>query len=241
MTRRTDWAVVSDVDGTLVPKRNGALVKIVDDGVLPEDANTQLVAMRAHYLSKIAAGLLSHLDEMVWLQKTLEMYVRYGVTRQAWQASLDAVALRDGVIKTFQLLADAGIPTAAISHGCADFIEYVLERHGLRLNAVYACRLVYAGDVVVGYDMTSIVVPAYKGDRSRHFADTHGVPHEGLIAIGDTHGDRFLGHEKHHRIGIAETEEDEQRLHALGAMGEVHRSDTFHPILDSIKRRLGLP
>lgn len=241
MTRRTDWAVVSDVDGTLVPKRNGALVKIVDDGVLPESANIELVALRAHYLAKIAAGLLTHLDEMIWLQKTLEMYVQHRVTRQAGQSALDGVALRDGVVETFRLLADAGVPVAAISHGCADFVEYVLGRHGLRLDAVYACRLVHDGDVVIGYDTTSIVVPAYKGDRSRHFADTQGVPHEGLIAVGDTHGDRFLGHEKDHRIGIAETEEDEQRLHATGAMGEVHRSETFHPILDSIKRRLGLP
>ena len=111
MSRRIDWAVVTDVDGTLVPKRNGALVKIVDDGVLPESANTELVALRAHYLAKIAAGLLSHLDEMIWLQKTLEMYVSHGVTRQTWQSALDAVVLRDGVAETFSVLASAGIPT----------------------------------------------------------------------------------------------------------------------------------
>lgn len=241
MTKRTDWAVVLDVDGTLTPKGAGALVKAVDDHGLPAKANEEMIALRAHYTPKARAGLLSHGDEMAWLRKTFDVYVSHRLTRQVWQSALDAIALREGAIEALQQLVAERVPTASISYGCADFIEYLFLRHGVRCDAIYAGRLVHDGDLVVGYDMTSLVIPAHKGDRSRHFADTHGVPHDRLIGVGDTGGDRFLGHEKDHRIGIAETEEDEKSLRNVGAMGEIHVSRTFHPVFASIKRRIGLP
>ncbi len=240
MTRRTDWAVVFDVDGTLTPKKAGALVKLVDDHALPESANAEMIALRAHYTPMAVAGRLSHADEMAWLRKTFDVYIAHGLTSRIWRSALDKIELRPGVVEGLKELLQAGVPLAAISYGCADFIEHLFARHGVRFDAVYAGRLRHDEDLVVGYDMTSLVIPAHKGDRSRHFADTHGVPHVKLIGVGDTGGDRLLGHDKEHRIGIAETSEEHLKLHGLDIMGEIHVTETFDPVLASIKRRIGL-
>ncbi|WKZ29569.1 MAG: haloacid dehalogenase-like hydrolase [Patescibacteria group bacterium] len=241
MIRRADWGITSDVDGTLTPVKSGALVKVVDDHALPESANDEMIALRAYYTPMAKAGRLTPADQMAWLYKTFDVYIEHGLTRQAWQAALDTVEVREGVIEAYLFCAVENIPFAAVSYGCADFIEYLFARHGVHFDAIYAGRLVHDGDVVVGYDKTSLVIPEHKGDRSRHFADTHGIPHERLIGVGDTGGDKLIGHEKEHRIGIVETPEDEEKLRMLDVMGEIHVSLTFDPVLESIKRRLGLP
>ncbi len=241
MLRLAGWGVVSDIDGTLTKVKSGALVKVVDNHALPESANAEMVAIREYYTPRAKAGQLPSGDQIAWLYKTFDVYVEHGLTRHAWRSAIDTVEVREGAVEALTFLASEGVPIAAVSYGCADFIEYLFARHGVRFDAVYAGRLVHDGDLVVGYDKTSLVIPDHKGDRSRHFADTHGIPHERLIGVGDTGGDKLIGHEKAHRIGIVETPEDEAKLRALDAMGEIHVSLTFHPVLESIKRRVGLP
>jgi len=241
MTRPEDWAIASDVDGTWTPKSVGALVKLVDDHALPESANEEMIALRELYTPKAIAGLLSQEDEMHWLLRTLDVYVHHGLTRTAWQTALEGVATRPGVAETFAWCAAVGIPTCAISYGVADFVEFIASRNGVKIDAVYAARLVHDGDLVVGYDDATLIVPERKGERSRHFADSRGVAHDRLIGIGDTGGDKLIGHLAEHRIGIAENDEQAAKLHALGAMGEIHVGMSFDPVLASIKRRTGLP
>ena len=61
------------------------------------------------------------------------------------------------------------------------------------------------------------------------------------LGVGDTGGDQLLGHLKEHRIGIVETEKQHEELRKIDAMGEIHVTETFHPVLASIKKRIGLP
>ncbi len=241
MPARNDWAAVFDVDGTLLPKKAGALWKVVDDHALPEEANAEMIELRERFTPMAVGGNLPERIQMLWLRKTFDIYVKHRLTRQAWQTAIDAVMPREGAVDALLEIVQAGIPFGAISYGCADFIEYLFQRHGVRFDAVYAGRLVHDGDVVVGYDLASLVIPAHKGERSRHFADIHEVPHEKLIGVGDTGGDQLLGHLKEHRIGIVETEKQHEELRKIDAMGEIHVTETFHPVLASIKKRIGLP
>lgn len=234
------WLFASDVDGTWTARSQTALVQVVSDYALPSEANTEMISLRKRFMARASDGRLTPEEEMEWLQKTLGAYGAHRLTRQAWQAALDRVILRAGVVETYAWCAMVGLRACAISYGCADFIEYVARRHGIRIDAVYAGRLIHDdNDIVVGYAEETLTIPAQKGERSRHFADTHGVPHERVIAVGDTGGDRHIGHLKEHRIGIAETGEIAERLRALDIMGEIHVTDSFFPVLDSIKRRIG--
>jgi phosphoserine phosphatase len=241
MRNPRNWLFASDVDGTWTTKKQTALVQVVDDYALPPEANAEMIALRARFTTPASAGRLTPEQEMEWLQRTLDMYVTHRLTRQAWQAALDNVVLREGVVETYAWCVSVGLRTCAVSYGCADFVEYIAMRHGLQIDAVYAGRLIHDGDLVVGYIEETLTIPEQKGERSRHFADLHGVPHERLIGAGDTGGDRHIGHLKEHRIGIAETDEAAEKLRALDIMGEVHVTNSFHPVLDSIKRRIGLP
>lgn len=241
MRNPRNWLFASDVDGTWTARSQTALVQVVDDYALPPEANAEMVALRKQFTAPASAGCLTPEQEMEWLRKTLDAYVTYQLTRQAWQAALDRVVLREGVVETYAWCASVGLRVCAVSYGCADFIEYVAARHGLQIDAIYAGRLIHDGDLVVEYEEETLTIPAQKGERSRHFADLHGVPHERLIAVGDTGGDRHIGHLKEHRIGIAETDEAAERLRMLEIMGEIHVTDSFFPVLDSIKRRIGLP
>ena len=236
------WGFVSDVDGTWTHRQLGALVRVVDDRVLPPAANRQLIKLREQYSPLGRLGRLTREQEIDWLRRTLDLYITHRVTRSAWQAALADVGVRAGLAETYAWCAAVGMPSCAVSFGCADFIEYVAARNGVRLDAVYASRLQYDEDgVVVGYDEASILIPEEKGVWSRRFADERGIAHDRLIGVGDTGGDRHIGHLQEHRLGIAESEEDAESLRGLGIMGEVHVSMTFDPILAAIKRRVGLP
>lgn len=240
MARRNDWAVVVDVDGTLTRKASGALCNVVDSHALHPDGCRELAELRERFKPLAIAGKLSYKDELFWLKETFRVYAAYGLRRFGWQRAIDGVELREGVVEAFAWLASHGIPVAAISYGCADFVERLLRRHGLAADAVYAGRLRHEGELMVGADITTFVVPAFKGDRSKHFADVHDVPHERLIAIGDSGGDRGLGHLAENRFLIAEKHEEAEMLRALG-VAEVCLTETFHPALDFLRRRTGLP
>lgn len=240
MNGRNEWAVVVDVDGTLTRKTTGALCNVVDNAALHADGRQELAGLRARFKPLAIAGTLSYKDELFWLKETFRIYADYGLSRSGWERAVDGVELREGVTEAFAWMASHGIPVAAISFGCADFVERLLDRHGLKAEAVYAGRLRHEGDLMVGADIASFVVPAFKGDRSKHFADVHDVPHERLIAIGDSGGDRGLGHLAENRFLIAEKPDEAEMLRKLG-VAEVCLTDTFHPALDFLRIRTGLP
>lgn len=241
MSRRHEWAAVFDVDGTLTFKDGGALTHVVDRHALHPDGHEELGRLRDRFKPLAVAGTLAYQDELFWLKETFRVYAEYGLSRSGWEAAVDTVAVRDGVLETFAWLAGHGIPVAAISYGCADFVERLAARHGIAFDAIYAGRMRHRGDVMVGADIATFVVPALKGDRSRHFADLHGVPHGRILAIGDSGGDRKLGHLKRNRLLIAEKESEAEMLRGLGVAREVRVTMTFEPILDFLKRRTGLP
>lgn len=240
MVNRNDWAVVVDVDGTLTHKKAGSLCNIVDNAALHADGRLELAGLRERFKPLAIAGTLSYKDELFWLKETFRIYAAYGLTRSGWESAIDAVEVREGVLEAFDWIESHGIPVAAISYGCADFVERLLARHGLKAEAVYAGRLRHVGDLMTGADVPTFVVPAFKGDRSKHFADVHDVPYDRIIAIGDSGGDKGLGHLRENRFLIAGTPDEEKMLSALG-VAEVCLTESFLPALDFLRRRTGLP
>ncbi len=237
---KDQWVIVTDVDGTLTAPTQGALVRIVIERHMPPETVSEMNALRERYMGPVAAGALSAKEELVWLQRTFQAYVRHGLHRRAWEEALEEVKFRDEAVEMLHWCSRHEIPVAAVSYGCADFIEFVAKRNGISFSRVYAGRLMHADSVVIGYEEGSLTTPAVKGVCSRDFADKCGVPYKRIIAIGDTGGDRYLGHLKEQRLGIAETEACASELRALGIMDEVHVG-TFRPVLSSIQRRIGLP
>jgi hypothetical protein len=67
------------------------------------------------------------------------------------------------------------------------------------------------------------------------------VPHERIIAVGDSPGDVTIGHLRAHRIVIAETLEEAAILRGLDFAEEVIVTESFEPVAAWILRRLGLP
>lgn len=244
MSKRRDWAVVLDLDGTLVPKAAGALMRLVADHGLVPEARQEVERIRASYSGMFNAGHLSDAQYRAWLLEEFCLYVRFRLKREAWQAALAPVRLRDGAAELIQDLCDARIPTCVASAASADFADHVLANNGVRhlLDEVYAGRLAHDHeDAVVGWDAATIVSVGNKGDWSRRFADLHGVPYDRIIGVGDSPGDINIGHLRAHRIVIAETDDEAAILQGLGFASEVAVTDSFEPIAAWIRRRIGLP
>ncbi|HTK60372.1 MAG TPA: HAD family hydrolase [Candidatus Baltobacteraceae bacterium] len=244
MPKRRDWAVVLDLDGTLIPKAMGALMRLVADFGLGAEARDEVGRIRAAYSGMFNAGQLSDAQYRAWLLEEFATYVRFNLKREAWRAAIAHVRLREGVLDLIRDLHAAGIPVCVVSAASADFAEYVLETNGVlhMLDAVYAGRLVHdQDDVVVGWDDGTLVTVGNKGFWSRAFADGHGVPHERIIAVGDSPGDFTIGHLRSHRLLIAETHDEALVLLGLDFAEEVIITVSFEPVAAWIRRRVGLP
>jgi phosphoserine phosphatase len=246
MSKRNDWAVVLDLDGTLIPKTTGALMRLVADllaGLDPE-ARREVERIRATYSGMFVSGRLSDEEYRAWLLEEFMSYVRFGLTRAGWRSAIAHIRVREGVVELVQALHAAGVPTCVVSAASADFAEYVLAENGILhlLDAVHAGRLLHDdADAVIGWEETSLVTVGNKGEWSRRFADRHGVPHERILAVGDSPGDLTIGHLRVHRIVIAETEDEATVLQGLGFAEEVIVTDSFEPVAAWIRRRIGLP
>jgi phosphoserine phosphatase len=237
----TGWVAVLDIDGTVTHKETGALWNVVDRAALHPDGSQELAKLRERFRPAAIAGTLTVTEELFWLRETFRIYVDYGLTRSGWEAAVDTVEIREGILEAFAWFVRHGIPVAAVSYGCADFIERLAARHGIAFDAIYAGRLRHDGDLVVGADVPTFVVPAFKGERSRHFALVHGVDNDRILAVGDTGGDRKLGHLKRNRFFLAKHDEEAEMLRNLGAAHEVQVTRSFEPALDFLKKRTGLP
>lgn len=245
MPSRNDWAVVLDMDGTLIPKDAGALMRLMTDLLADshDEARKDVERIRGAYASMFTAGYLSDDEYRAWLLEEFRLYVRYGLHRDAWRTVTSRVPLKDEAAETVRALHAAGIPTCVISAASADFAEHVLEMHGLlpHVDAVYAGRLIHHDDVIVGWEDTTIVSVGNKGDWSRHFADAHGVPHERILAVGDSPGDATIGHLKEHRLLLAKDDEEAAVLRSLGFADEIIVTHSFGPAADWLRNRIGLP
>jgi phosphoserine phosphatase len=239
------WGVLYDCDGTLIEKIVGALMPTVSDRGLPPEAATELASLRRAYMALYAQGAITEAQYRHWLLEELALYVRYALTADAWRRALAHVRLRRGAVDLMRELHHHGVRQAVVSAAVADFVEFVLEANGARayVDAVYAARLLHAPDgTVIGHLEETIVHIGNKGDQSLEFARRFGIHPHRLIALGDSIGDATLGHLSEHRIGVAETHDEAEKLRALGAMGEVVVIVDSHlrPVSAVIKRKLGL-
>ncbi|MBI4458328.1 haloacid dehalogenase-like hydrolase [Candidatus Uhrbacteria bacterium] len=250
--------VVFDNDGTFTPKGPGnaiSLVNTVDNNAgLPETAKKELQALRDEYMAPVLNGALSHRDQREWMHGTLGIYHRHGLDLNRARGAVSRLSIRPGVKECLILLRDAGIPRAIVSFGVADFIEAYLATHGIAgmVDSVYAARLRFFDGIGCygspenmaktgicdGYDPDSIIVPANKGEASRHFADLYRVPHDRILAVGDSGGDKYLGHAKENRLLIASDDKEAAKISAFA--GTVVVTDDFAPVTQWLKSKLGL-
>jgi len=243
MSERPRYGVVLDFDGTLTPKSLGSLFRVVDTHALPPEAEPDFKVLRERYNPLAETGKLSAELQQEWLAETFEIYIRHRLTREAWQLAIaSALTLRPGSVGALVALHAAGVPTAIVSYGSIDFIEHALEIEGIDelVSEIYATRMRHdAAGLVVGYDRETFVTQENKGEWSLRFAEAHGILPENLLAVGDTAGDRYLGHLKEHRFGIAKDEADREKIAPY--MGETAVSDDFHDARAWLSARLGLP
>ena len=243
MSASPTYGVVFDCDGTLTPKKLGSLFKVVDTRALPSEAEPDFKVLRDKYIPLASVGKLSPELQLEWLAETFEIYIRWRLTRQAWkQAIAGALSFRPCAIETLAALHARGVPTALVSYGSTDFIEHALALGGADgfVTEIYATRMAHdEAGLVTGYDRASFVTQDNKGEWSRRFAEDFGIPPENLLAVGDTAGDRHLGHLKENRFGLAKDEEERALIEPH--MGETAVSDDFAPARAWLSRHLGLP
>jgi HAD superfamily phosphoserine phosphatase-like hydrolase len=242
MTARQE-GVVLDFDGTVTDKKLVSLFKVVDDRALPPEAKPDFQVLRDRYIPLAETGKLSAEKQLEWLAESFEIYIRHGLTRAGWMEAITRmVAFRPGAIETIGALHAAGVPTAIVSYGSADFIEHALMLGGADgwIDEIYATRMRHGDDGrVVGYDRGTFVIQDNKGEWSLRFAEAYGIRPEDLLAVGDTAGDRYLGHLKDRRFGIAKDAAELAKIEPY--MGAAVVSDGFGEARAWLSEKLGLP
>jgi phosphoserine phosphatase len=243
MSARPRHGVVLDCDGTLTPKKLVSLFQIVDTHALPPAAEPDFKTLRDRYIPLASVGKLSAALQEEWLAETFEIYIRHKLTRAGWMEAISrAIAWRPGAIETLAALRFFRVPTAIVSYGSTDFIEHALVLAGAdeSIAEIYATRMRHGHDgLVVGYDRETFVTQDNKGDWSRRFAEKRGIALENLLSVGDTAGDRHLGHLQENRFGIAKDEAEREKIAPY--MGETVVSDDFSQARAWLSDKLGLP
>jgi HAD superfamily phosphoserine phosphatase-like hydrolase len=233
--KKPQHCVVFDLDGTLTRKRpKGApLFNIVDD-VMPEVAKKAMYAMREKYEEIEKTRGLTANDSINWFLEGLVVMSGVGFTvKEAEHAILNSSSAdaREGVKKCFQHLKSLSIPIAVVSFGVAPFIRAFLKRNDLTslVDRIYGVEFITDhNDRIVDHHGHTIVHPENKDFWSRQFADEWGIAHDKILAVGDSTGDRRLGHHKHLRIGVAHDEQE--KAHIQPHMGHVVITDDFTPV-----------
>ncbi|MEK9151937.1 MAG: HAD-IB family phosphatase [Patescibacteria group bacterium] len=245
MKKAPSHVVVFDIDGTFTPKKPDDLVSLVNrvnrQASLPAAVQKELEDTRNLYHVRALNGVLPADAQQEWMRDTLDLYARHGLSLPRARAVIRNIPLRSGITACLEMLRRAEIPAAVISFGVADFVDEYLRHHGIDrlIDRVYAARLREdEHGVCSGYDASSIVVPANKGEASRHFADMHGVPYGCLLAVGDSGGDMHLGHARDNRLLIACSAEEAAALARFA--GETVVCDDFSPVTHWLKTKLGL-
>lgn len=242
MAKRPKRVVALDFDGTITDVVE-ALVKTVDARAMHPEALAELDALRVAYFDKAQIGTLSGDDQIAWLTGTLAVYVRHGLTMREAYAAIDHVRVRRGVRSFLRQMRDHGIPVVVVSYGVRQFIRRVLANNGLAVGYVAS---VCAADLIVdpitrviqGYHRETLVIPDNKGQWSLRFADANEVPHDAVYAVGDTCGDKTLGHLRENRFGIAPDREHAAKIACC--FGEVVVSHDFTPVAKRLTAKMGL-
>lgn len=238
MKKRTHVAVF-DFDGTITPKDNSLFKTIDNSGMLSLEFLERAKRMRDFFLPRALSGELTFEEEKDWFFQTVDLYADSKLSLEQMGKILTNVRLREGVSLTLRLLKHWGIPVAIISYGFAEFIEIVLSHCKLNdyVSEVFSARLkTDACGFICGYHDKTVVLPANKGEFSRKFAARYAVPYKNILAVGDSGGDKRLGHLKENRLGIAQDEKEALKLKEF--MGEVVVTETFWPVLNWLSEKL---
>jgi HAD superfamily phosphoserine phosphatase-like hydrolase len=240
MVSGTRWGVVFDCDGTLFEKRFISLMRILDVRALSAEHQREMQEMREQFLELANSNRLTYQEEVNWLEWTLDIYIRAGLTADRLRTAMAEVKPRRGVRRCLRLLSRAGVPVGIVSYGGEQLIRAVLEANGVNnlVDDVYAARLLMDDSGrFVGYDRDSYVLPGNKDVWSRRFAQKHGISDDRLLAVGDSAADAKLGILQENRLGIAENEAQGASIRPF--MGEVAVSMDFTPVTDWLLKKIG--
>lgn len=241
MSKQKRRAVVLDFDGTVLRKPNQSVFHLIHQYAdLPPRTAERMDRIRSQFLDRGERGLITPQEERDWLFTEVAAWIEGGLTpKQVAQAMLHA-RLRPYVGECLNWLRQRRIPVTIISYGIRQFVEMVLHANGLGnlVDRVYALdlRLDYRTGRYCGQVADSAVTPSNKGAWSRHFAKKHHVRTDQLYAVGDSPGDRDLGHLKKNRIGLAVDHEEAERLTRY--FSEVLVTDNFRPAWNWLRRCL---
>ena len=232
---RPNYVVIFDCDGTLI-KRPYSLMSIVDEALNESDRQV-MNALRERYFPKIFSETLTVEEARELITLPISIYIGCGLTTVKIKKVLSKVSLRRKVEETFKFLNKQGIPIAIISFGIKQFIETVLEQQKVRkyISGIYAADLSIKKETICGYEPGTVVITENKGVFSEHFARQHGVPAKNILAIGDSMVDQNLGYFRYNRLGLAETEEEKQKIKKY--FGEVVVTEDFGPVLEWLKKK----
>lgn len=235
-------AVVCDMDGTFTLK-DEALFALVSRKIMPAGAMKQLQEMHHRFGRRNMAGSLKKREEMLWLAKTMRIFLEAGLTVHDVRRALSGFSLRPGVREFLEWCQANGIPVAIVSYGIRSFIKIALEENnipfGLLVYTIYAAR--FDIDLKTGkylrIDPSSFVLPTNKGECSKHFAKWLQVPDTRILGIGDSGGDRYLGHLRENRYGLARDAAEAAII--APHFGEVAITDNFYPAFDWVRSKIG--
>ena len=227
--------VIFDFDGTLIAQKYGSLMTVMDKA-LNENDRQVMDCLRERSLKKFAAGTIDPQEVRGLITIPISIYAGCGLNIQKVKEILSIVNLRKQVAETFEFLHRQKIPIAIISFGIFQFIETVLEQKNLKkyVSQIYAAKLLLGNRVVYGYQPETVVTDD-KDIFSQDFARQYGVPAKNILAVGDSSADKNLGYFRCHRLGIAETEEEKQKIKKY--FGEVVVTEDFGPVLEWLKKK----
>lgn len=243
MSAKDRWAVVFDFDGTLTPKGKSLFATIDEHGLSPEGREAQQ-KIHGQLIHKATAGNLTPEEDLYWLEESIKNYIRYGLTYEKARAVLAAVPLREGVLDCLRRLWQEGVPVAIISYGIRPFIKMVLQRHGSSafgfIDRIYAAQLKTDPDTnrFVGYDAETFVLQSTKDVWSLKFANWCDVPYDHILAVGDSGGDKLLGHLRSNRLLIANDKAQAIQLEPFA--GDVAITDGFDPVTVWLRMKMGI-
>lgn len=236
------FVVVCDFDGTFISKSFVSLFDVMDKQCLTKEASEKAVAMREKYLPMALSGSMTQKDGCEWLAETIKLYIESGLTKIKIRNIFSTIRLREGVVEFLEFAKAQGLPVAIISYGVVEFISAVLaiNKASHLVDKIYATRLLsdVNDHLIVGYVPETYVLPDNKGEYSRAFADIHSVSHENILAVGDSGGDRKLGHLKENLFCIARDEKEKQKLESFA--GTVIVSETFFPVIDWLRAKVNV-
>jgi len=241
MSRNRRQAVVLDFDGTVLRKPNQSVFHLIKTGAGLSDQTIERIGqVQRTYMTKALDGTLTRQEERAWLEREARLWINDGLTTTAAARALADSRIRRYVGECLVWLKQRRIPVAIVSFGIRPFIKMALCAHGLAdlVDQIYALELTidFRTGRYTGFLPDTMVLPSTKGTWSHQFARQHRVPLDRLMAVGDTPGDRLLGHLKCNRFGLAKDQDEAERLRPH--FHEVAVTEDFRPAWTWLKRRL---